>query len=54
VKSGFKDVAHIARDTDLDPLRERADFKKPLAELCTGACTAPEGVTGWRRPGRCP
>jgi hypothetical protein len=26
-------VAHLKKDTDLDPLRERDDFKKLLAEL---------------------
>ncbi len=33
VKAGFKNAAHMAKDTDLDPLRVRADFKKLLAEL---------------------
>ena len=33
VKAGYKDAAHMKRDTDLDPLRDRADFKKMLAEL---------------------
>ena len=33
VKAGYKDAAHIAKDTDLDPLRGREDFKKLLAEL---------------------
>jgi serine/threonine protein kinase len=33
VKAGFHDAAHMARDTDLDPLRRRDDFKKMLAEL---------------------
>jgi hypothetical protein len=33
VKAGFKDAAHIAKDTDLDPLRDRDDFKKLLADL---------------------
>jgi tetratricopeptide (TPR) repeat protein len=33
VKAGFKDASHLARDTDLDPLRGREDFKKLLAEL---------------------
>ncbi len=33
VKAGWKDAAHMAKDTDLDPLREREDFKKLLAEL---------------------
>jgi Tfp pilus assembly protein PilF len=33
VKAGYKDAAHMAKDTDLDPLRGREDFKKVLAEL---------------------
>jgi len=33
VEQGFNDAAHIAEDSDLDPLRERDDFKKLLAEL---------------------
>jgi tetratricopeptide (TPR) repeat protein len=33
VQSGFKDAAHMKKDTDLDPLRDREDFKKLLAEL---------------------
>ena len=33
VKAGFTDAALMAKDTDLDPLRDRADFKKLLAEL---------------------
>ena len=33
VKAGYKDVAHLKQDKDLDPLRERDDFKKLLAEL---------------------
>ena len=32
-QAGFKDVAHMKKDTDLDPLREREDFKKLIAEL---------------------
>ena len=31
-KAGYKDAAHLAKDTDLDPLRDRDDFKK-LVEL---------------------
>jgi tetratricopeptide (TPR) repeat protein len=30
---GFKNVAHMKKDTDLDPLRPREDFKKLIAEL---------------------
>jgi serine/threonine-protein kinase len=37
VREGFKDAAHIRKDTDLDPLRGRDDFRKLLAELEKGA-----------------
>jgi len=30
---GFRDVAHIKRDTDLEPLRRREDFQKLVTEL---------------------
>jgi hypothetical protein len=33
VRKGFKDVAHMRKDTDLDPLRQREDFKKLVAQL---------------------
>jgi tetratricopeptide (TPR) repeat protein len=33
VQAGWKNGAHTAQDTDLDPLRQRDDFKKLLAEL---------------------
>ncbi len=33
VQAGYKDSAHMKKDTDLDPLREREDFKKLIAEL---------------------
>jgi serine/threonine protein kinase/tetratricopeptide (TPR) repeat protein len=33
VKAGWKDHAHMKKDADLDPLRERDDFRKLLAEL---------------------
>jgi eukaryotic-like serine/threonine-protein kinase len=33
VAAGYKNVAHIKKDTDLDPLREREDFKKLIAEM---------------------
>ena len=29
----YQDTAHMKKDTDLDPLRGRADFQKLLAEL---------------------
>jgi hypothetical protein len=33
IAKGFKDVAHMKKDTDLDPLRQRDDFKKLVAEM---------------------
>ncbi len=33
VVKGWKNVAHLKKDTDLDPLRSRGDFQKLLAEL---------------------
>jgi hypothetical protein len=33
VSAGYRDVAHMRTDTDLDPLRKREDFQKLLAEL---------------------
>ncbi len=33
VKAGWSDAAHMAKDTDLDPIRGREDFKKLLEEL---------------------
>jgi hypothetical protein len=33
VSKGYKDVAHMKKDTDLDPLRQRGDFQKVVAEL---------------------
>jgi len=30
---GYKDVAHMKKDTDLGPLRQREDFRKLVAEL---------------------
>ena len=33
VAAGYKDVAHMMKDADLDPLRERQDFKKLMADL---------------------
>jgi tetratricopeptide (TPR) repeat protein len=41
VKAGFQDAAHMAKDTDLDPLRGRDDFKKLLAELAKRAPATP-------------
>ena len=33
VEAGYKDAAHMAKDTDLDPLRNREDYKRLLADL---------------------
>jgi serine/threonine-protein kinase len=33
VRAGYKDAAHLRKDTDLDPIRGRDDFKKLLADL---------------------
>jgi hypothetical protein len=33
VQNGYRDVAHMKKDTDLDPLRSHADFQKLLKEL---------------------
>jgi serine/threonine protein kinase/tetratricopeptide (TPR) repeat protein len=33
VGKGYKEMAHIKKDTDLDPLRSREDFQKLVAEL---------------------
>ena len=33
VKAGWNNAKHTAKDTDLDPLRDREDFKKLLADL---------------------
>jgi tetratricopeptide (TPR) repeat protein len=33
IGKGYKDAAHMKKDTDLDPLRQREDFKKLIAEL---------------------
>jgi hypothetical protein len=33
VNKGYKDVAHMKKNTDLDPLRQRDDVQKLLAEL---------------------
>ena len=37
VRAGYKDAAHMKKDADLDPLRERQDFKELLLELEKGA-----------------
>ena len=33
VSKGYQDVAHMKKDTDLDPLHPRQDFQKLLTEL---------------------
>jgi hypothetical protein len=33
IAMGYKDVAHLKKDTDLDALRQRDDFKALLKEL---------------------
>ena len=33
VQAGWKDAAHMAKDSDLDPLRERENFKKLMEAL---------------------
>jgi hypothetical protein len=33
IAAGYKDVAHMKKDRDLDALREREDFKALVAEL---------------------
>jgi serine/threonine protein kinase/tetratricopeptide (TPR) repeat protein len=33
VRKGYKDVAHMKKDTDLEPLRQRVDFQKLVAQL---------------------
>jgi tetratricopeptide (TPR) repeat protein len=33
VGKGYKDVPHMKKDTDLDPLRQREDFQRLIAEL---------------------
>jgi len=33
VQKGYQDVAHMKKDTDLDPLRQREDFQKLIREL---------------------
>jgi serine/threonine-protein kinase len=33
VAKGYKDAAHAKKDTDLDPIRNREDFKKLIGEL---------------------
>jgi hypothetical protein len=44
VQSGFKDAAHMDKDKDLDPLRQRDDFKKLMASLAKPTEKAPAGA----------
>ena len=39
--AGWKDAAHMKKDTDLDPLRKREDFEKMLADLAKFAAPPP-------------
>jgi len=41
VQAGYKDAAHIKKDPDLDPLREREDFQKLLESLTKPKDSAP-------------
>ncbi len=40
VEEGWNDAKHTAKDPDLDPLRDRDDFKKLLADLARKAASA--------------
>ena len=42
VKAGWNDAAHMAKDTDLDPIRGRDDFKKLIEELAKKSSAKPE------------
>jgi tetratricopeptide (TPR) repeat protein len=33
IQKGYQDLAHMKKDTDLDPLRQREDFQKLIREL---------------------
>jgi serine/threonine-protein kinase len=44
VARGYKDLANLKKDSDLDPLRGRDDFRKLLAEV--EAATKPQEKTG--------
>ena len=33
VAKGFKDAAHVKKDPDLDPLRQREDYWKMITEM---------------------
>jgi hypothetical protein len=42
VRAGFRDTAHLKKDTNLDALRGRDDFKQLLAALTRKAPAPPE------------
>jgi len=42
VKAGYKDVAFIKKDPDLDALRDRADFQELLGQLQARAAKDPK------------
>jgi tetratricopeptide (TPR) repeat protein len=42
VKTGWNDAAHMAKDTDLGPIREREDFKKLIEGLAKNSPAKPE------------
>jgi eukaryotic-like serine/threonine-protein kinase len=42
VQAGYNDAAHMAKDTDLDPLRGRDDFRKLIEGLAKKSPPGPE------------
>jgi hypothetical protein len=42
VRAGYTDAAHMKKNTDLDPLRRRDDFKKLLQEPENKSALRPE------------
>jgi len=42
VSAGYKDAGHAATDPELEPLRQRDDFKKLLAEMQAGKGKSPD------------
>ena len=42
VRAGYNDAAHMARDSDLDPIRGREDFKKLIEGLAKRSPGQPE------------
>ena len=45
VKAGYKNATRMAKDMDLDPIRDRDDFKKLLADLAANFPPKLEGAT---------